>query len=77
VLAVVVEDAKCPATISCRWQNLLHPLARYGVSVRSKRSSTVHKLVAPPCTLSMTWFVPTTKMSPNLRGSLMEFGSAP
>jgi hypothetical protein len=47
------------------------------VPVRSKRSSTVYKPVAPPCTLSTTWFVLTSMTLPNLRGNLMESRSAP
>jgi hypothetical protein len=47
------------------------------VPVQLKRSSTVHKPVAPPRTLSMNWFILTSTTLLNLRGSLMESGSAP
>jgi hypothetical protein len=42
VLVIVVEDNEVPGHVLCRWQNLLLLLARYGVPVRSKRSSKVH-----------------------------------
>jgi hypothetical protein len=77
VLAVIVEDDKVPGHDLVPLANLLHPLARYGVPVPSKRSSTVHKPVAPPRTLGMTWFVSTSTTLLNLWGSLMKSGSAP
>jgi hypothetical protein len=74
MVTVKVEDEE---VVPCRWQNLLHPLARYGVPVRSKRSFVGHMPVEPPCTHSTTWFVLMSTTLPNLRASLTESWSAP
>jgi hypothetical protein len=77
VVVIVVEDDEVLNHDLMPLAESPPPAARYGVPVRSKRSSTVHKTVAPPCTLSTTWFVLKSTTSTNLRGSLMESGSAP